>query len=172
MRTPPAGLIIGALSWALVLAAPVWTAGVRAQATDPNAILSDPAFANTYRAQYGYLTSTSLAVLTEELRGVLEDVASAGSRVGSTSSGHRVRSFERVFLRRVQDALCPRAGTARQSEPIQSIVVRGSAAAGSESGLTLAMSEMGRLSAIAVRIVERSDRAQLCRSTSLSELVR
>lgn len=145
--------------------------GALAQTADPRAILADPAFANTYKTQYGYLTTTSLVVLTEELRGVLEDVASSGSRVGSTPAGYRARSFERVFLRRVQEALCG-SGAAARAESIQSIVVRSSTVAGNDSGLALSMSELGRFSAIAVRTVERSDRPQLCRSTSLSELAR
>jgi hypothetical protein len=153
-----------------LLAGATWTTAW-AQPADPRAILADPAFASTYRTQYGYLTNTSLAVLTEELRGVLEDVASGGSRVGSTPAGHRARSFERVFLRQVQDALCA-GGAASRTESIQSTVVRSSAAAGNDSGLALTMAELGRFSAIAVRAVERSDRAQLCRSATLSELAR
>jgi len=148
-----------------------WPPAASAQSADPRAILADPAFANTYKTQYGYLTNTPLAVLTEELRGVLEDVASGGSRVGSTPTGHRVRSFERTFLRQAQEALCG-GGAAARSEPIQSIVVRSSAAAGADSGLSLTMAELGRFSAIAVRAVERADRAALCRSVSLSELAR
>lgn len=159
--------LLAAGAWA---APGVWAPPAAAQNADPRAILVDPAFASTYRAQYGFLTSTPLAVLTEELRGVLEDVASGGSRVGSTPSGHRVRSFERTFLRQAQEALC--GGAAARSESIQSIVVRSSAAAGADSGLSLTMAEMGRFSAIAVRAVERADRAALCRSASLSELAR
>ena len=163
---------LAALLAAGVWAAPgVWTPPAAAQSADPGAILADPAFANTYRAQYGFLTNTPLAVLTEELRGVLEDVASGGSRVGSTPSGHRVRSFERAFLRQAQEALCGGRAAAR-SESLQSIVVRSSAAAGADSGLSLTMAELGRFSAIAVRAVERADRAALCRSASLSELAR
>ena len=163
---------------ALVLAAvaATWAPPVSAQGADPRAILADPAFANTYQTQYGYLANTSRVVLAEELRGVLEDVASGGSRVGSTSGGHRVRSFETVFLRRVQASLCgggsSAAAGARGGDSVQSAVVAGSAAAGTESGLVLAMPELGRVSAIAVRLVERSDRAQLCRSTSLGDLAR
>ena len=159
-----------ALAGALLLAASAWPAALLAQPADPRAILADPAFAGTYRTQYGFLANTSRVVLAEELRGVLEDVASAGSRVGSTSGGHRVRSFESVFLRRVQEALC--GGASAGGESLQAVVVRGSAAAGSESGLALAMPELGRVSAIAVRLVERSERAQLCRSTSLGDLAR
>ena len=163
---------------ALLLAAVVfaWPPALSAQGVDPRAILADPAFANTYQTQYGYLANTSRVVLAEELRGVLEDVASAGSRVGSTSGGHRVRSFESVFLRRVQAALCAGGSSAaaatRGGDSVQSVVVAGSAAAGNESGLALALPELGRVSAIAVRLVERSDRAQLCRSTSLGDLAR
>jgi len=159
----------------LAVAASAWAPAASAQGVDPRAILADPAFANTYQAQYGYLANTSRVVLAEELRGVLEDVASGGSRVGSTSGGHRVRSFESVFLQRVQGALCASGSSAaatRGGESVQSAVVAGSAAASSESGLVLARPELGRVSAIAVRLVERSDRAQLCRSTSLGDLAR
>lgn len=172
MSAMPGRIITRALL-APLLAVATWSPAW-AQPADSRAILADPAFASTYRTQYGYLTNTPLAVLTEELRGVLEDVASGGSRVGSTPAGHRARSFERVFLRHVQDALCAGGGgaAAARTESIQSTVVRSSAAAGNDSGLALTMTELGRFSAIAVRAVERSDRAQLCRSATLSELAR
>ena len=169
---PLSSLILRAMSCALLLGALTPATRARAQAIDVGAILSDPVFTNNYKTQYGYLTDTSLAVLTEELRGVLEDVATAGSRVGSTPTGHRVQSFERLLWRRLQDSLCAGAAAGGRAEPIQSVVVRGTAAAGNESGLTLAMPYTGRISAIAVRIVEKSDRARLCRSTSLNELSR
>ena len=173
-RPSPARAWVGALL--LAVGASAWAPALSAQGDDPRAILADPAFANTYQAQYGYLANTSRVVLAEELRGVLEDVASGGSRVGSTSGGHRVRSFESVFLRRVQAALCAGGSSAaaatRGSDSVQSVVVAGSAAAATESGLVLARPELGRVSAIAVRLVERSDRAQLCRSSSLGDLAR
>jgi hypothetical protein len=151
---------------AIVLSlAVVWS--LAAAQSPSHKVLDDPVFSSAYEDQRSVLAGIDLDVLIEELRSVIETVAARGSQVQSASASPRVRGFERMLLQGMKDLRC-RSGTSASLAASQ--VADRVEAAGTATGLKLDAFDSGRLTALAVRVIEKTPSPRLCRSVRLEDL--
>lgn len=153
------------LALALALAA-VWSLAA-AQPPSPHKMSDDPVFSSAYKDQHTALAEIDLDVLIEALRSVVETVAGRGSQVQPGSTSPRVRGFERLLLQGMKEMRC-RGGTA--PSPIPAQVADRVQAAGAATSLKLDAFDSGRLTALAVRLIEKTPSTRLCRSVRLDDL--
>lgn len=138
----------------------------------PAATVTDDAqFRAQYSRQYDLAKSLAPDMVVEEMRLRVELVASRGSQVGAASNDRRVRGFESVLLKGLQNALCPggKPSPAPQLRPSPTVIESVTAAANAQHLRTLG-ADLAELTALAQRLVDSQPPARWCALKSLDEI--
>ena len=153
--------IVAASSCAVLVALPL-------AAQDTGMATVDAQFGRAFAHQYDRLQGVQPDMLVEELRLRVELVASRGSQVGAASNEKRVRGFEALLLKNLQDTHC-RANNMPTGRPSPALLNSVTLAADGQRLLT-ETTDRAELSAIAQRLIDALSPARMCALTSLDEV--
>jgi hypothetical protein len=134
-------------------------------------IPGDAHFRAQYSRQYDLVKSLAPDMVVEEVRLRVEEVASRGSQVNGASNDRRVRGFESVLRKGLQETLCP-GGKPRpgmQERPSPAVFDSVIAAANTQQ-LRTSGDDLAELTALAQRLVDSLPPARWCVLKSLDEI--
>lgn len=126
-------------------------------------IVKAQAFDEAFTDYYDALSDHDPEDLRLELSETIEDVLSSGSHLTRASLDYKTRQIETGLFAHLRGPLC--GASSRAPEDMYTVklsTVRSVARAGAEAGVTLSQEELGMVSGVVVRLVQRTPRPQLC----------
>lgn len=132
-------------------------------ASDPASIINSQRFNEAFRDYYEALDSYTVKDLEFELSETIDDILSSGSHLTRTSLDYRVRQIERALFSQLRKQLCPPSSPNKRGlSELKRSSVHSINKTGSSTGVNFTHEEVGMISGITVRLLQRKPMEEFC----------
>jgi hypothetical protein len=125
-------------------------------------VIEAPDFNNYFNEYYNALADYNVEDLRLELFETIEDILSTGSHLSAVSLDYKTRHIETELLNHLQKTLCTKQPEDSNLTILKLISARGVDNAGNDAEVQFSHQELGMLAGVAVRLVQRMPKSQLC----------
>ena len=125
--------------------------------------IETPIFSEEYfNEYYKALADYTVENLQSELYEAIDDILSSGSHMSAVSQDYKTRHIETSLLNHLREQLCVTKPIDKDITILKRISANSVASAGSDAQVKFNDDELGILSGITVRLVEKMPQSQLC----------
>lgn len=135
----------------------------KAQSLNDQALKS-PVFNQYFNEYYKGLADYDLEELRLELFETIEDILSAGSHLSTVSLDYKTEHIETDLLNHLHKLSCNQQAKSNNLAMLKLIAANSAANVGRDSQIKFSQAELGMLSGVSVRILERSLPFQVCKA--------